>query len=95
MNLQIFHQILTGLGALAAGAAAVLTFAGCTLLPTGGYDCAASTWGVTWIPWLAAVGAVMMLLKPFVTIAQGGVAALYRPIVPLPPRDDSGKFKSP
>lgn len=91
MNWQILHQILTGLSVAQGIFAAILLKAGC-IENGAAYDCAASTWPTWLVPYLVIGGAVMVALKPIVTMAQGGFTALYKPLQLAPPRDETGKF---
>ncbi len=94
LNLQAFHQLLTIAGVIQAGIAGIMTYAGCVATAAGGFDCTASTWDPRWIPWLMWGSAITVALKPLITIKQGGLRALVRPISVIPSRDDSGQFKA-
>ena len=80
MNSNLFHNIANIASLVLAGATAVLMASGCTVSPTGAFDCTGS-----WINPVYTTGTVAALqaLKLVVNIIRDGLNGLTKPQPPV------------
>jgi citrate lyase beta subunit len=75
MNANAFHNVANVLIALSAGVTAALLATGCTTLPTGAMDCAASWLDPTYS---AAAAAALGVVKSVVNVFRDGLGGLFK-----------------